>query len=183
MPSTIVGIGGGSCSGKSTLAKAVQETLAPAACQVISTDTYMLGDKGPKITLSTGEEWPNMNSPLSTDLPRLLEDLQNSNAEIVLIEGLMALHFQELLPRYALKIFVDTDAPTRAIRRMVRSIRRMPDTEPEWIGRYYLECAVPGHEAFIEPSRRNADLIVHGNGDTLRTANLLSRLISSVRPE
>jgi uridine kinase len=173
----LVGIGGGSCSGKSTLAAALEKAVAPLSCEVVSIDRFMLHDRGPMVTLSTGEEHPNNNHPLSTDNGAALAAIQASQADVVLVEGLMALHHPEFRALYNLALFVELDAPTRAVRRVVRSAKRQPEKSLEWIGRYYLECAVPGHDEFVAPSRQHADLIVRGVGDTQKTAALLALLI------
>jgi uridine kinase len=182
MSSFRVGIAGGSCSGKSTFALALRTALQPVTCEIVTIDRFMLQERGPKITLSTGEEHPNNNHPLSTDNEAVLQAVRGSRAQVVLIEGLMALHLEEIRSLLDLSIFVELDPAARAVRRIVRNIERKPELDPAWIGRYYLECAVPGHREFVEPSRAFADFVVRGDGDVLRIAGLVASLVRSKLP-
>jgi len=173
---TVVGIAGGSCSGKSTLAIALKDALD---AELIQMDRYMLGAKGPQITLSTGDTHPHCNLPETTDNEAVVAAIHESNGPIVIVEGLMVLAIEPIRSLLDLRLFVELEPPARAIRRIVRNLAKTPDASPEWIGRYYLECAVPGHERHVEPSRVHADLIVRGDGATDRTVNLLKPLILS----
>jgi uridine kinase len=132
------------------------------------------------ISPSTGVEEFDCNRPDSIDLERLLLDMNSEakEAKLIVVEGLMILHVEALRQRLDLKIFVDTDADVRALRRMLRDLKggRM-FSDPENIARYYLESAKPGHERFVQPSRSFADIIVAGDGNLEEKAALLANLI------
>jgi uridine kinase len=181
--SFVVGIGGGSCSGKSTFADALAESLDPLSRVVIRMDRYMIHELGPSITLSTGEELPNNNHPQSTDNDKIIAEIEACGGDVVIVEGLMALHLEEVKHRLDLKLFVETDATTRAMRRIIRSKERKPEQSIEWIARYYLECAVPGYDLYVGPSKREADLIVNGDGATVRAIRFLRESILSMVSE
>jgi len=194
--SVVVGIAGGSASGKTTLTAALlrvlspdsaeEPTHAPLNVEVIGLDRYFYrgAPGGPRITMpSTGEEFPDNNHPNSADNARLVTDLDalivSENApDIVLLEGLMTLHVPEIRDRLDLKIFVELDADLRALRRLLRDMNgTRGSTDPAWIAAYYRECARIGHNAYIEPSRVYADLIVRGDSDFDRTAPMLAAII------
>jgi len=160
---------------------ALEKALDPLSCEVISLDRFMLHDKGPSIQLSDGTEFPNNNHPGSTDNEAALVGLVEADADVVVIEGLMVLHLDEIRSRLDLRLFVDAPPDLRSVRRMLRSLERRPDLTPEFIGRYFLECAVPGHRDYVEPSRVHADLIVRGDQDLDRAATLIASMVRGER--
>jgi len=194
-PSVLVGIAGGSASGKTTLTAALEKLLAsgpaPVRVEAIGMDRYFYRGTapGPLFTSpSTGETLPDNNHPDSADNARLAADLdarRNSATapDIILLEGLMALHVQEIRDRCDLRIFVELDADVRALRRLLRDmsgVRGNPD--PRFIATYYCECARVGHERYVEPSRQHADLILRGDGDLNRTVPMAAAVIHSLLP-
>lgn len=189
--SFIVGIAGGSASGKTTLALALQEALQkqPARSTVIfHTDHYFTRDKsiGPTfISPSTGTEQFNCNHPDAVNTVRLMEDLRacvegEEAPAIVLIEGLMVLHELRTRSLLDLRLFVELDADERALRRMLRDMKRhRGSADPEFIATYYRECARVGHAQYVEPSRVSADLILRGDSDLTRTVPMLCAVIEN----
>lgn len=190
--SYIVGLAGGSASGKSTFAASLLKHLGegnPVVCaQSISTDAYFLPDERiPRfISPSTGLSTPDYNRPDSIDTPRLVRDLQERSTapghpEVILLEGLMVLHLDEVRANLDLRVFVELEGEKRALRRLIRNLGHTYDPiinhDPASIANYYLESGWVGHEKYIEPSRRYADLIVRGDGDFNRTAAMLADVI------
>ncbi len=190
--SFIIGIAGGSASGKSTFCDAlVQEltgsTLALSAA-VISTDGYFLShDVIPRFVSPTrGEALPDYNRPDSLNLDRLLCDLDTQRGaptrpDVLLVEGLTVLHLPEIRERLDLRLFVELDADQRALRRMVRNLGHdydpIADGSAEGIANYFLELAKVGHEKYVEPSRRFADLILRGDGNFRRSAEMVAEMV------
>jgi uridine kinase len=142
-------------------------------------DRHMVHARGPQITLSSGETTSNNNHPGSTDNEAILAELDSLETPVVIIEGLMALHLPELQHKLDLKLFVETRPEIRTVRRIVRSKERSPDSTVASIGTYYLECAVPGHEQFVAPSKSRADFVVSGDGSNERPTQFLARLIAA----
>mgnify|MGYP000569068393 CR=1 FL=1 len=191
--SFIVGLAGGSASGKSTLAAALTNQLASGpnlTVRSISTDAYFLPDERiPRFrSPSTGLDTPDYNRPDSIDVPRLTRDLREhsmapNHPDVILLEGLMVLHLEEIRALLDLRVFIELEGEKRALRRLVRNLGHAYDPinrhDPASIANYYLESAWVGHEKYIEPSRRFADLIVRGDGDFNRTAALLAAVIRS----
>lgn len=83
-------------------------------------------------------------------------------ARIVVVEGILVLHDAELRDRFDLRVFVDTDADVRFIRRLERDVAER-ERLPESVIEQYLATVRPSYQEFIEPSKRYADVIVpHG---------------------
>lgn len=188
--SVVVGIAGGSASGKTTLtqhlAKALAMGTSPLKVEVIGMDRYFYrgAPGGPTfVSPSTGERLPDNNHPNSADNARLIADLDSlctaeHAPDVVLLEGLMALYVPEIRERLDLRLFVELDADLRALRRLLRDMQGgRGNTDPHWIATYYRECARVGHAAYVEPSRVHADLIVRGDADFNRIVTLLVPII------
>ncbi len=84
-------------------------------------------------------------------------------APVIVVEGILVLHDEALRERFDLKVYVDADADLRFIRRLTRDVEHRGRT-PGSIITQYLTTVRPGHEQFIEPSKRFADVIVPGRG-------------------
>ena len=82
---------------------------------------------------------------------------------MIIVEGILVLHDPELRDRFDLKVYVDADADLRFIRRLKRDVAERGRTV-EGIIEQYLTTVRPGHEQFIEPSRRHADVIFPRGG-------------------
>ena len=158
----IIGIAGGSASGKSTLAQRLAESLPDLAVQVIRMDTYFRPDKPLHRGPFAGREWPDFNQPASFHLDALLADLDSAEGDVVIVEGLMTLCVEELRDRCDLKLFVDAPADERIVRRLRRNMRERGLSFDE-IADYYLDSVRFRHQEFVEPSRWFADLIVNGS--------------------
>ncbi len=185
----VVGIAGGSASGKSTLATALAAALEQQhgwRVAMISTDRYVQPDvaRGPTFfSSSVGETMFDWNHPDSVDWARLVNDLHMlidapDAPHAVLVEGLMVLHDETLRPLLDLRLFVELEADVRALRRLLRNMQR-PDMnrDPVFIASYYRESARVGHERYVEPSRVYADLIVRGDADWERLRPMLVAVV------
>jgi len=192
-PSILVGIAGGSASGKTTITTALEKHLAHAAhpvrVEAIGMDRYFYrgAAPGPRfVSPSSGESLPDNNHPDSADNAGLIEDLDARRTapdapDVILLEGLMALHVSEIRERCDLRIFVELDADLRALRRLLRDmtgVRGNPD--PQFISTYYRECARVGHNLYVEPSREHADLILRGDCDLNRTVPMVASVIHGI---
>ncbi|MCX6382401.1 MAG: hypothetical protein NT023_23480 [Armatimonadetes bacterium] len=90
----------------------------------------------------------------------------------------MTLHVEEIRSRLDLRLFMELDADVRAVRRIWRDMSgARGNTDPKFIGTYYLECARVGHALYVEPSRVHADLILRGDADFQRTVPLVMAVI------
>lgn len=189
----IIGVAGGSASGKSTfvaaLAQALAEGGAPLDVRAVNTDRYFRqrDPNGPTVMLPNGETHFDYNRPDSVDNARLADDLDRLSRgaeapDVLLVEGLMVLYLPEIRERLDLRLFMELDADERALRRLLRNLA---DKNPvdlgtgQWIADYYNASARLGHIRYVEPSRIHADLILRGDADFRRTAAMIAAIVRS----
>lgn len=101
---------------------------------------------------------------------------------LVLVEGILTLAIPELRELLDLRLFVDTDADLRFIRRLRRDLAERGRTVDEVITQY-LETVRPMHQELVEPSKRWADLIIPGGGDSALTLDEAIRRIEQLLDE
>jgi uridine kinase len=195
----IIGIAGGTGSGKTTVARSVIERLGTGKVTFISQDNYY---KDHSYLSMAEREQINYDHPFAFDNELLIEHLKllkegqaahapvydfsvhaRSTTEtlelkpnnIAIIEGLHVLSDEHLRHMLDIKVFVDTDPDVRILRRVVRDIQERGRTI-ESIHNQYLTTVKPMHEAFIEPSKKYADLIIPEGGENEVGIQLLSVL-------
>lgn len=184
----VVGICGGSGSGKTTVAKAIAEAI-PNKCVIIAQDSYYKDNR--HLPLPERAKL-NYDHPDAFDHELLINHLQLliqgrpiqqpiydysqhtrsdktllvSPAEVILLEGILIFNDERLRSLLDLKIFVDTDADIRLIRRVMRDVNER-NRSLESVIMQYQTSVKPMHEAFIEPSKRYADIILPEGGHNL----------------
>ena len=109
---------------------------------------------------------------------RLGETISISNAEIIIVEGIFALHFSQLRKLYTLKLFIDTPENIRLERRLVRDIRERGRTMKS-IKDQYNSTVLPMHNKYVEPSKVFSDLILDGRDNVNDITNKIEELIKS----
>ena len=172
----MVGISGGTCSGKSTLAENLKEMLSSKYnVTIFRMDNYYKWAKMKTIAPITRIEYPEHNHPDAVDTDSLRKDLTEAISDetnnIVLVEGIFSFYFDWLREMFDLKIFVDLKSDER----MYRRIKRMLEREPfDKIALRYLDTVRYRHDEFVEPMRWHADLVINGNLD----ANLGTEIIA-----
>jgi len=171
----LLAIGGGSASGKSTLARALATHLG---CPVLHLDDYFLKDesRGPFFTSSAGTQHFDRNHPDSQDVSAVLTELERleMTEKCAVLEGNFALAISAFRDRADLRIFVELEADTWILRKLLRSAARGQVLEQT--AQFYLENARPGQALHVEPSRAYADFTVRGDADLERLVPLLGRL-------
>ncbi|MED4600788.1 uridine kinase [Paenibacillus validus] len=196
----IIGIAGGTGSGKTTVARSVIDRLGMDKVTFISQDNYY---KDHSHLPFHERESINYDHPLAFDNELLLEHLRTlkqhrtpvqapvynfsmhsrSTTEtvelmpnkIVIIEGLHVLSDEKLRGILDIKVFVDTDPDVRILRRVLRDIHER-GRSIQSIHDQYLHTVKPMHEAFIEPSKKYADIIIPEGGQNEVGIQLLSIL-------
>ena len=98
--------------------------------------------------------------------------------EIIIIEGLLVFYDERIRNLLDIKIFVDTDADLRLIRRIIRDINERARTVDSVIAQY-INTVRPAHEQFIEPTKKYADIIVTEGGNNLVAVDLMVTKIKS----
>ena len=191
----LVGIAGGSASGKSTfvhiLTKEIEKTSPALNVKTFSSDRYFRRDFSQIPTYSSksfGQELPDFNHPDALNMAQLAADVQSTLVEenppdVILVEGHLLFHDAEVRDLFDVRIFIDLDGETRALRRMVRNLEHkgdpIPDHSAQSIANYYLESARTGYQRYIAPTRQYADLILNGDGDFERCAGLVNAIITT----
>lgn len=184
----IVGISGGTGSGKTTLAHALLNHLGSDCAVLIPHDAYYrdLSHLSPEDRARYNFDHPDaletallvrhldaLKSGASVDVPvydfnthtRMPQPMRLERRSVVLVEGILILDDADLCQRLDLGIFVDAAPDVRLIRRLTRDVRERGRT-PESVFQQYLDTVRAMHDAFVEPSRKRADLIVPGEGNT-----------------
>ncbi|MBR2881179.1 MAG: uridine kinase [Prevotella sp.] len=202
---TIIGIAGGTGSGKTTVVRKIAEALPPHYVAVVPLDSYYNDT-----TDMTAEERRaiNFDHPDAFDWKLLIEHVKQlkegiaveqptysyieSNRQketvhvepkpVIIIEGIMTLLNKKLRDMMDLKIFVDTDSDERLIRNIQRDVVERGRTVEMVIDRY-LKVLKPMHEQFIEPTKKYADLIVPLGGENKTGINILKSYIERIVTE
>jgi uridine kinase len=182
----IIGVAGGSSSGKTTISERLVELTGPEHVSLIELDSYYLdrSDEPPEERRALNYDhpdafdWPLLNDHLAAlangaSVPVPIYDYALDNrsghvrivepARIIVVDGILVLWDRALRDRFDLKIFVDTAADVRLIRRLRRDIEERGRTAESIIDQY-LATVKPAHERFIEPSKRYADVIIPEGG-------------------
>jgi len=178
----VVGISGGTCSGKSTLANAIVEKLAVKhEVAVLHLDKFYKWSAMRTIAPITRVEYPEHNHPGAADMDAFFaafeEAVSNPANDVVLVEGLFALHFDALRERFDLKIFVDLKSDERMYRRIKRMMNA--DTTLDDVAVRYLDTVRYRHEEFVEPTRWHADLVINGALDMHRGTDIIAAHIEA----
>lgn len=181
----VVGVAGGTCSGKSTLTDRLEQIFS-AECRVavFHMDQYFRKPSPTTIAPITRREYVEHNHPSTIDLDRFYADFipaargENTNGyDLVIAEGLFALYLDEIRELLDFKIFVDLKSDHRLVRRIKRFIAR-GQTFDEITDRY-IDTVRFRHDELIEPSRWHADIVVNGTLDDNLAVDVLSGYIRS----
>ena len=199
---TIIGIAGGTGSGKTTVVKKIVESLPPHYVAVVPLDSYYndtsdLTDEERKninfdhpdafdwkllikqvneLRQGKSIEQPTYSYILSNRLP---ETIHVEAKRVIIIEGIMTLINKKLRDMMDLKIFVDTDPDERLIPNIQRDTIDRGRTVSMVVERY-LNVLKPMHEQFIEPTKRYADLIIPQGGENKRGIAILCKYIEGL---
>jgi len=157
-----IGIGGGSASGKTTLALRMAGLLAPLQVTVIHQDRFFKPNEEKPTYYSKiyRAERPDYNRPDSFRVEEMIAFCRGTkDGEVVILEGILTLHFAELRALMDLKVFVHADADERIVRRIRRNL---PKSSFDDIANYYLESVRYRHREFCEPTRSFCDVVIDG---------------------
>ncbi|MCC7140464.1 MAG: uridine kinase [Candidatus Eisenbacteria bacterium] len=201
----LIGIAGGSASGKTLVAAKIYEALGPDGVAILKQDSYYrdLADLTPEERARV-----NFDHPDAFDTPLLLEQVsrllggepieepiydftRHARSErtrrvlpvsVVILEGILVLAERELRALMDIKVFVDTDSDVRLLRRLRRDIHERGRTVESVLSQYETYVR-PMHLEFIEPSKRFADVIIPEGGHNRVGVDLLATKVQAVRNE
>jgi uridine kinase len=195
----LIGITGGTGSGKTTVAEAIYNAFPNNTITMIMQDSYYKDQS--HITfeerLKTNYDHPNAIDTLclidhlkklmsgnSVDMPiydftlhtRKDETVKVEPTDIIIVEGILVLDDITLRNLLDVKIYVDTDADIRILRRMIRDINER-GRSIESVVNQYLQVVRPMHEQFTEPTKRYADIIIPEGGKNKVAIDIIIRSI------
>jgi uridine kinase len=177
-------IGGGTSSGKTTIANQITSQLNNQNVYTFSHDNYYydLANLTPEEIKKINFDHPDAidSKSLISDVKKILakEEIYipdydfithrrikgeyiNNSYDVIILEGIFALYFPELVKLASLKIFVETDADLRLARRIDRDINQRGFTVNEVLNQY-ISTVKPMHDIFIEGTKKQADIIIPG---------------------
>jgi uridine kinase len=178
----LVGIAGGTGSGKTSFAQKIQDRIGQDLCLNLNQDSYYKDGSG---LTPEAQAAINYDHPDAFDTSLLVQDLRDLKAgrpvpyltydhstysrkvltdpltprPVILLEGILVLVEEPLRRLMDIKLFIDTDSDVRILRRLQRDIRERGRSF-ESVKKQYLDWVRPMHLEFVEPSKRYADLII-----------------------
>ena len=199
---TVIGVAGGTGSGKSTLVRRLQEAFAEDEVVTLCHDYYYKGYKN-----LTYEERTRLNydHPQSFDTEMMVEHIRTLKdgvpierpvysfvehnrleetvrvmpSKVLIIDGILIFENKQLRDLMDMKVYVDTDADLRLARRLLRDVRERGRTM-ESVVEQYINTVKPMHEGFVEPSKKYADVIIPEGGFNSVAVYMLIENIKSV---
>lgn len=177
-----IGISGGSCSGKSTLARHLFESMGPDLCVVLPQDDYFFGYGD----APAGKGGPNFDHPNAVDFDKLTRQLTQLKQgvtidrplydfpthlpktetcpteprPVILVDGILILHHAPLRALFDLSIFVECTEDVRLARRVERDVRERGRTADS-VRQVFADQVAPMHYSYVEPCRDVADIVVN----------------------
>ncbi|NLK26724.1 MAG: uridine kinase [Clostridiales bacterium] len=202
--SVVIGVSGGSASGKTTVANRIKEECKDSV-ELLSQDYYYL----PYDHLSFEERVKlNYDHPNAFDTERLIHDIDQlkrgiaidrpvysyteytrlpetvrvNPAKVIVVEGFMIFENAKLRELMDIKVFVDTDADERLVRRIIRDVRER-GRSLESVITQYINTVKPMHEQFVEPYKKYADIIIPRGGMNEIAIDMLIHRIRAIVAE
>ncbi|MEG0773262.1 uridine kinase [Clostridium sp.] len=198
----LIGITGGTGSGKSTIAREIYRNFSENCIAMIEQDSYYKDQSylSPEERTKTNYDHPDAfdTSLLVEQLNHLIQgksiykpiydfEIHNRKSEtvlvepreIIIVEGILVLQEKELRDMLDIKIYVDTDADVRFIRRLVRDMNERGRTSDSVITQY-LTVVKPMHEQFTENTKRYADIIIPEGGHNKVAIDIITANIKQI---
>lgn len=184
----VIGIGGGTASGKTTVARRIAEALGETAT-LLEQDSYYRELSG---LAEKERREANFDHPDAFDVPLLTDHLRRLKANepiekpiysfvhhnreprterlepsrVILLEGILVLGIAEIRELLDIKIYVDAEDDVRVLRRLTRDVKERGRDLDGVISQYF-RTVRPMHHGFVEPSKRHADIIIPQGGSNV----------------
>ncbi|MBR1387573.1 MAG: uridine kinase [Alloprevotella sp.] len=192
----IIGIAGGTGSGKSTVVHKIAERIQGGHVSIIPQDSYykkapegvsleelrkmnydhpdafdwdLLEEHIAMLRNGCAIEQPTYSVPLCDRLP---QTIHVEPSDVIIVEGIMALYRKRLRDMMDLRIYVDADSDERLIRVIERDVVERGRTAKNVMDRYR-KVLKPMHREFIEPTKEYADIVIPQGGENKRAVNIL----------
>jgi uridine kinase len=199
----IIGLGGGSGSGKTTIARSIVEAIGPDDVTLIQHDAYYHDQTDLPMEERRKVNYDHPDSFETTLLVAHLKELRAGRAiarpiydftvynrlaetvrvepkHAVIVEGILVLYEPELRELMDLKIYVDTDPDLRILRRLERDLKERGRSFDS-VHDQYLDTVRPMHLQFVEPSKRYADIVIPEGYNTGAVATVISMIREVLR--
>ena len=180
----VIGIAGGSASGKSTFSKKLADTLTSYQIKEIHMDEYFRPAEQRPYSESpiTQKFYVDDNHPQTMNLEQLNQDLMHAidsdMFDIIIVEGLLTLWDKEIYNKLDLKLFVDCQADERIVRRLRRNMSWGISFDD--ISEVYLDLVRYRHNEYVEPTKWKADLIINGSSPSEKALHIVSGYIQMI---
>jgi uridine kinase len=198
----VIGVAGGTGSGKSTIARNVVEVVGPGNVAYLQQDSYYYDLHHLPAEVRTKLNYDHPDSIDHELLLKHVEQLKHGKTvkkpiydfkthsrltqtesvpprKVILIEGILVLAHEKLRDVMDIKIFVDTDSDLRLIRRMTRDVSERGRSLDSVVDQY-LSTVRPMHQQFVEPSKRYADLIIPEGGHNEVAMDMLITKVKAI---
>ncbi|CCK85371.1 Uridine kinase 1 [Lactobacillus equicursoris DSM 19284 = JCM 14600 = CIP 110162] len=198
----VIGLAGGSGSGKTTVAKEISKRLPQDRILILPEDAYYNDNSA--LTMEERKK-VNYDHPSAYDTDLLIEQLKAllageavemptynfsilsrakdtihvEPADIIILEGILVLSSPELRQFIDIKLFVDADDDIRFIRRLQRDTQER-GRSIDWIIAQYLATVKPSYNQFVEPSKKYADIIIPQGGENQVAIDMVSSKLLSI---
>jgi len=200
----VIGVAGGSASGKTTVANRIKEEFKDSV-ELLCHDYYyhpyteltfeerlLLSYDHPNSfdTERMIEDIKKLKQSMAIDRPvysyteytRLTETVRVNPAKVIIVEGFLIFENPELRDLMDIKVFVDTDADERIIRRIIRDVNERGRSLESVINQY-ITMVKPMHEQFVEPTKKYADIIIPRGGKNDVAIDMLFHRIKAILTE
>lgn len=200
----VIGVSGGSASGKTTVANRIKEEFKDSV-ELLSHDFYYIphDDLPFEQRAKVNYDHPNafdtermihdikqLKQSVSIERPvysykehtRLPETVKVNPAKVIIVEGFMIFENAELRDLFDIKVFVDTDADERLIRRIIRDVNERGRSLESVIDQY-TSTVKPMHDQFVEPNKKYADVIIPRGGMNDVAIDMLIHRIKAILSE
>ncbi|WP_265108882.1 uridine kinase [Halosolutus halophilus] len=203
IPSFAIGIAGGTGAGKTTVARTVAETVGEGVTRIPLDNYYedlshLTFDEREAVNYDhpSAFEWDLLRTQLNAlltgqpiEMPQYDFEVHNraddrvtvDPSDVIVLEGILALHDEAIREMLDLRVYVMTDADVRILRRIERDVIER-DRDLEGVMEQYLETVKPMHEKFVAPTKKHADVIIP-EGANRMAIDLLTEKVQAELPD
>ena len=171
----IIGIAGGTASGKTTLCEKLEKQLAHLRVLSIHMDKFFKWGELPKaVSHLSGKTYDDYNCPDTVrwdEFHKAFDEAASGEYDVVLVEGLLVLWDEYLKDKLDIRVFVDCRADERIVRRIRRNTTWGLSFDE--ITDVYLDMVRFRHDQFVEPTKWTADILINGSGSTDMICDML----------
>ncbi|MCY9693667.1 uridine kinase family protein [Paenibacillus alginolyticus] len=160
----VIGISGGSGSGKTTWSQYLLEHFSHYKVRIIHSDRYFKKLRPVTRAPFSNKDYDDFNQPESVDVERLISDMDTTisdhECDLLIVEGFLIFHFEVVRERLTYKFYIDCESDERLVRRIARDSKdghNMNEIVAE-----YLDLVRHSHDKYVEPTKWYADLIING---------------------